>query len=165
MPFWGKQAVMVKIKFPLSLHGKEDTNSHQASYIGETLILKGELQGNEDVVIEGKFRGKIDLPNHTLKVEKGGKVEADINVKSIHVTGEVVGNIHASEKVYIADEGHITGDIIAPRISIADGAQFKGNVKMDEDGDNALSTEEILPMYTQDKEKEDSIKTSGKTPD
>jgi len=101
------------------------------SRLGSTLILKGELSGEEDVVIEGNFQGKINLTNHNLIIEKGAKVEAEIFVKNITLNGHVIGNIYASEKVFISPDGQMEGDIHASRISIMDGAQFKGSIKME----------------------------------
>jgi cytoskeletal protein CcmA (bactofilin family) len=103
----------------------------KSSGLGSTLILKGELSGEEDVVIEGNFQGKINLGNHNLVIEKGGKVEAEIFVKNITLNGHVIGNIYASEKVFISPDGQMEGDIHASRISIMDGAQFKGSIKME----------------------------------
>jgi len=112
---------------------QEKKHSQTKWGLGTSLFLKGELTGEDDFVIEGEFQGKIDLKNNNLTVERGGKVKADIQIKNITVSGEVKGNIHASEKVFIAKEGYVKGDITAPRISIADGAQFKGTVKMESD--------------------------------
>lgn len=100
------------------------------SRLGSSFSLKGELSGDEDLVIDGRFQGEIDLTNHNLVVEKQGRVEADIRAKDIIIHGELKGNIHASGKVFISRDAQMTGDIYATRISIMDGAQFKGSVKM-----------------------------------
>lgn len=100
---------------------------------GSSLFMKGELSGDEDLVIEGQFEGKIELWNHNILVDHRGKVEAEIRVKNITINGSVKGNIHASGKVFISKEGQMEGDIIAPTISIVDGAQFKGSVKMEKE--------------------------------
>lgn len=100
------------------------------SRLGPTLNIKGELSSNEDLIIEGQFQGKLDLKNHNLLVEQAGKVDADIHVRNITIKGKVKGNIFASGKVYIQKEAQMIGDVSASRISILDGAQFKGSVKM-----------------------------------
>jgi cytoskeletal protein CcmA (bactofilin family) len=99
--------------------------------LGSTLILKGELSGEEDVVVEGNFQGKINLGSHNLIIEKAGKVSAEIFAANITINGHVMGNIYASEKVFISPDGQMEGDIHASRISIMDGAQFKGSIKME----------------------------------
>ena len=109
---------------------------------GSSLFLKGELSGEEDFVIEGKFQGKINLENHNILVEHGGKVEADIHVKNITIDGSVKGNIHASGKVFISKDGQMKGDINAPIISIMDGAQFKGGIRMNQDSEYTSHPEE-----------------------
>ncbi len=101
-----------------------------ASLLGSTLRFKGELSGTEDLIIKGKFRGKLDLDNCNLIVEKNGKIKADIRVKNITIKGLVEGNVHASGKINIEKEGKLIGDIVASRISIMEGAQFKGSMKM-----------------------------------
>jgi len=107
--------------------------------IGQTIFIKGELTGTEDLTIEGRVEGKIELKDHNLTIGPNGKIKADVYAKSIIITGEVLGNAYASEKVEITNSGVLQGDITAPRIVIADGAQFKGSVDMDKG--NTMSRE------------------------
>jgi cytoskeletal protein CcmA (bactofilin family) len=79
----------------------------------------------------GRVEGKIELKDHNLTIGPNGKIKADVYAKSIVITGEVLGNAFASEKVEITNSGVLKGDISSPRIVIADGAQFKGSVDMD----------------------------------
>ena len=97
--------------------------------IGNTIVIDGEINGEEDLVIRGTVKGKIAL-KESLFVENSGNVEADIETRNVEVSGTVTGNIVASDKVEIKADGHMVGDIKAPRILIADGANFKGNVDM-----------------------------------
>lgn len=120
----------------------EENIPRNIARFGSSLFLKGELSGEEDFVIEGKFQGKINLENHNILVEHGGKVEADIHVKNITINGNVKGNIYASGKVFISKDGQMKGDINAPIISIMDGAQFKGGIRMDQDAEYASHPEE-----------------------
>ena len=107
---------------------------------GPSFRLKGEISGDEDLIIEGKFRGKINLNNHSLLVAQTGKIKADIRAKNVTVKGSVEGNIYASGKVFISKEGDVKGDIASPKISIMEGAGFKGSVKMEiEEGAKQLS--------------------------
>ncbi len=101
-----------------------------ANVIGSSIVIDGEITGDEDLVIQGTVKGKITL-KESLYVEESGEVEADIETKNVEVSGSVTGNIRASDKVELKQEGRMVGDIKAPRILIADGATFKGNVDMD----------------------------------
>lgn len=120
----------------------EETAPQNIARFGSSLFLKGELSGEEDFLIEGKFQGKINLENHNILVGQGGKVEADIHVKNITINGSVKGNIYASGKVFISKDGQMKGDIIAPKISIMDGAQFKGGIRMNQDSEYTSHPEE-----------------------
>lgn len=101
-----------------------------ANVIGSTIVIEGEISGDEDLIIQGTVKGKIAL-KESLIVEKSGVVEADIDTRNVEISGQVTGNIRSSERVEIKSEGRMTGDIKAPRILIADGARFKGNVDME----------------------------------
>ena len=100
------------------------------SRLGPSFSLTGELQGSEDLIIQGKFNGNINLGQHDLIIERGAQVEGDLQGRNITIDGEVEGNIHASGKVFISQKGKVKGDIQAAKVSIMDGAQFKGSVKM-----------------------------------
>jgi cytoskeletal protein CcmA (bactofilin family) len=99
--------------------------------IGQSIHIKGELTGNEDLTIEGKVEGKIFLKDHNLTIGANGKITAEIQAKTVMVVGEVVGNITADDKVEVAASGTMRGDIAAPRVVLADGAKFKGTIDMD----------------------------------
>lgn len=100
--------------------------------IGKSICIRGELTGNEDLTVEGKVEGKIDLSDHNLTIGSTGRIEAEVGAKKVIVEGEITGNIAASEKVELTASGRVKGDIVAPRVVIADGAQFKGLVDMSE---------------------------------
>ena len=108
----------------------KDNSRTTVSSLGPTFSLKGEITANEDLTINGSFQGKINLRNHNLIVGKDGRIEADIQARDVYIHGKMKGNIFASGKVDIAKEAQVVGDISAFRISIMDGAQFKGSVKM-----------------------------------
>lgn len=99
--------------------------------IGQSIHIKGELTGNEDLTIEGKVEGKVFLKDHNLTIGSNGKLTAEIQAKTVMVVGEVVGNITADDKVEVAATGSMRGDIVAPRVVLADGAKFKGSIDMD----------------------------------
>jgi len=102
--------------------------------IGKSVIIKGELAGSEDLTIEGNVEGKIELKDHVLTIGPNGKIKAQVFAKSVIVLGEVNGNVTASEKVDIRDGGSVDGDIISPRVAIAEGAHFRGSVDMQRKG-------------------------------
>jgi cytoskeletal protein CcmA (bactofilin family) len=99
--------------------------------IGQSIQIKGDLTGNEDLTIEGKVDGKINLKDHNLTIGANGKITAEIQAKTVMIIGEVVGNITADDKVEVAATGSMKGDIVAPRVALADGARFKGSIDMD----------------------------------
>ena len=98
--------------------------------IGKSVIIKGELSGSEDLTIEGQVEGKIELRQNVLTIGPGGRIHADIAAKSTIVEGQVTGNITSTERVDIRDGGSLDGDLSSPRISIADGAHFRGSIDM-----------------------------------
>lgn len=98
--------------------------------IGSGIVIDGEISGDEDLVIQGTVKGKIAV-KESLIIEGSGVVEADIETQNLEIAGQVTGNIVASDKVELKSECRVIGDIKAPRILIADGASFKGNVDMD----------------------------------
>ncbi len=98
--------------------------------IGKSVIIKGELSGSEDLTIEGHVEGKIELKDNVLTIGANGKIKAEVFAKSVVVLGEVIGNVTASEKVDIRDNGSVDGDIASPRVAIAEGAHFRGSVDM-----------------------------------
>src|SRR5947208_9802094 len=102
--------------------------------IGKSVVIKGELNGSEDLTIEGHVEGTIQLREHVLTIGPNGRIKAQIFAKSVIVLGEVNGNVTASDKVDIRDNGSVEGDLIAPRIAIAEGAHFKGSIDMQRKG-------------------------------
>ena len=98
--------------------------------IGKSVIIKGELSGSEDLTIEGQVEGKIELNNNVLTIGTNAKIKAQVFAKTIVVLGEVTGNITASEKVDIRDNGSVDGDITSPKVAIAEGAHFRGAIDM-----------------------------------
>ena len=105
-----------------------------AALIGKSVVVKGELEGSEDLTIEGQVEGKIELRDHTLTIGPGGRIKAQVFAKAVVVCGELVGNINASDSVDIRESGSVDGDIVSPRVSIADGAHFRGSIDMQRKG-------------------------------
>jgi cytoskeletal protein CcmA (bactofilin family) len=112
--------------------------------IGKSVVIKGELSGSEDLTIEGHCEGRIELRDNVLTIGPNGKIRAEVFAKSVIVLGEVTGNVTASEKVDIRDNGSVDGDIISPRVAIAEGAHFRGSVDMQRTG--AKPQEKAAPI-------------------
>ena len=121
--------------------GPRAETSHQMEKdivnIGKSVVIKGELNGSEDLTIEGHVEGTIHLRDHVLTIGPNGRIKAQVFAKSVVVLGEVTGNVTASDKVDIRDNGSVDGDIISPRVAIAEGAHFRGSVDMQRKGGGA----------------------------
>src|SRR5450432_3757496 len=109
------------------------TGAEQAT-IGKSLVVKGEVSGSESLYIDGKVEGAINLPGNRVTVGRNGQVSANVTAREVVVLGKVRGNINASDRVDIRSEGSLTGDVIAQRISIEDGAFFKGGIDIRKPG-------------------------------
>ncbi len=100
-----------------------------STIIGESILINGSLNGDEDLTVRGRVEGTLTL-TRTLVVEPTGVVKAEVQVKSCIISGAVVGNLTATESVEITKEGRMVGDISAPRVIIVDGASFRGRIDM-----------------------------------
>ena len=116
--------------------------------IGKSVIIKGELSGSEDLTIEGHVEGKIELKENVLTIGPNGKIKAEVFAKAVIVLGEVTGNVTASEKVDIRDNGSVDGDIASPRVAIAEGAHFRGSVDMQRAGTKPAAAPAAKPAAT-----------------
>jgi cytoskeletal protein CcmA (bactofilin family) len=103
------------------------TTSDQAT-IGKSLVIKGEVTGSESLYIDGRVEGSINLSGNRVTIGRNGVVSANISAREIVVLGKVRGNLTASDRVDIRSDGSLTGDVVAARISIEDGAFFKGGI-------------------------------------
>jgi len=108
-----------------------DILAEKSSVLGPNIAGNGELTGTEDLVIKGSFQGHIQLPGHTLLIDTGARLEADIAAAHVLLRGNLVGKIRASGRVAVSSGAQMNGDITAARISIQDGAQFKGSLKIE----------------------------------
>lgn len=118
--------------------------------IGKSLVVKGEVTGSESLYIDGKVEGAINLPGNRVTVGRNGQVAANIVAREVVVLGKVRGNCQASDRVDIRSEGSLTGDVIAARISIEDGAFFKGGIDIRKPGSaDAKATPAAEPVTVQ----------------
>jgi cytoskeletal protein CcmA (bactofilin family) len=104
--------------------------SNHASYLSGSLVLRGELSGKDDLVIEGQVEGPISLEEHCLTIAAQGQVKSDITARQVIIGGSVVGKISAAEKIEIRKTGHVVGDLKAAGIAIEEGAYFKGSIEV-----------------------------------
>ena len=98
--------------------------------IGKSLVFRGDLGGSEDLTIEGDFEGTIQLDGHILTIGTNGSVRAAVFAKSVVVLGNMTGTVTAGDMVEIRDGASVEGDIVAPRVAVAEGAYFRGSVDM-----------------------------------
>jgi cytoskeletal protein CcmA (bactofilin family) len=116
--------------------------------IGKSLVIKGEVTGSESLYIDGRVEGSINLAGNRVTVGRNGVVSANINAREIVVLGKVRGNLTASDRVDIRSDGSLTGDVVAARISIEDGAFFKGGIDIRKGGQKPNGEEVKTPSVT-----------------
>lgn len=114
-----------------SLRSRVSGRGSDVAVIGRSIQINGDLRGDEDLRIEGDVSGTVELRNSALTIGKEGKVKADVYAKSIAVDGETKGDLYATECVSVHANARVQGNIIAPRVSIVEGAHFKGSIEMD----------------------------------
>jgi cytoskeletal protein CcmA (bactofilin family) len=102
--------------------------------LGSTTVLTGDIEAHEDLLVEGRVHGKITVPSGTLTIAKGAKVEGEIRVRALVLNGELKGSVRAGEKTVISETAEMNGDVITPKITIANGARFSGGIRMKEEG-------------------------------
>lgn len=105
--------------------------ARNVSCLGSTFTIKGEISGEEDLQIDGKVEGPVSLRNHRLTVGRGGQLNSQINAREVVVYGKAIGNIRVRDRVEIKKDGEVTGDIVTARLSIEDGAYFKGSIEIE----------------------------------
>jgi cytoskeletal protein CcmA (bactofilin family) len=103
----------------------------EGAVIGRSIRIDGDLQGEEDLRIEGTVTGTVQLRNNALTIGSGGSITANVYAKSVTVEGRVDGDLFASERISIQKNAHVQGNITAPRVTLEDGAKFKGTIEMD----------------------------------
>lgn len=104
----------------------------QTATIGASTFVKGKIEGTDDLVIRGRVEGTVKLPKNRVIVASGSEVRANITALSIQVEGRVVGKLTGGAEVTVRSGGQVEGDILAPRVTLDNGARFSGNVDMDQ---------------------------------
>jgi len=104
--------------------------TRERAVIGPTIYIKGNLTGEEDILIEGQVDGKIELRHHSVTIGKNGRIKADIYGKVITIEGTVEGNLFGEEQLTVRQTGNVQGNIVAPRVALEDGSNFRGSIDM-----------------------------------
>ena len=109
---------------------RPQTPPKERALIGPSIEIKGDLRGAEDLFVEGKVEGKIEVRQHSVTIGKGGRVKADIFGRAIVVLGEVQGNLFAEEQIILRQGCVVRGNLTAPRVALEEGSSFKGSIDM-----------------------------------
>lgn len=99
--------------------------------IGPSIVVRGEISGEEDLLVEGRVEGKIDLRQNAVTIGAKGQLAAEVQARVVMIDGEVEGNLTADEQIVLRKSARVRGDLCAPRVTIEDGARFKGSIDMD----------------------------------
>ena len=109
------------------------------AHIGKSVIIKGQLSGSEDLYVDGQVEGSIELKENSLIIGTSGHVQADVNAKSVVIQGKLEGNVQAAERAELKKSAVTVGDIITQRISVEEGAYFKGKIEIQRDAAKSSS--------------------------
>ena len=109
---------------------KTMTSPIEQATIGRTVVIKGEVSGNESLYIDGRVEGSVTFKDHRVTVGRNGVVQANISAREVVIMGKVTGNVECSDRVDIRSEGTLTGDVVSARISVEDGAMLRGSVQL-----------------------------------
>lgn len=107
------------------------SRSHEPATIGPSISIRGDLAGDEDLIIQGRVEGTVSLQQNNLTIGKEGRVKANVFGRIIKVEGQVEGDLNGAEQVIVRASGNVRGNIIAPRVALEDGSRFKGSIDMD----------------------------------
>jgi len=111
-------------------HQAQATTGDKAM-IGTTIVIKGDVSGEEDLLVQGRVEGSIQLKQNNLTIGKEGSIKANVHAKAIFIEGEVEGDLQGDERIVIQKTGTVRGNLVAPRVSLEDGAKFKGSIDME----------------------------------
>jgi len=131
---WGKSDTQTQNEKPAAgtiRTKRKSADTGSAALIGPSIRIKGDLVGEEDLIIQGTVEGTINLHNNVLTIGKNGRIHANLHATTINVEGELRGDLFGSERVVIKKTGNVRGNITAPRVTLEDGAMFKGSIEMD----------------------------------
>lgn len=127
-PAYPTAAAAARPPEPVRSELSHTSHSNEVANIGKSVVVKGELSGSEDLIVDGEVEGSITLRGQSLTIGPNGRVRANIEARNVIIHGRVDGNIHASDRVDLRKSATLSGDIATARISIEDGAFFKGGI-------------------------------------
>ena len=119
----------------------------KAAVVGSSIFIKGDLTGEEDLVIDGRLEGKIELKRHSVTVGKNGDIKGDIYGKLITVEGTVEGNLYGEDQLIVKHTGTVRGNIVSPRVALEDGSNFKGSIDMSPKEKSAVEPAPDKPAF------------------
>ena len=115
---------------PDSILPAPNDRSPAQAFIGSTLVVKGEVSGDQDLIIEGRIEGPLSLPGHGITVGRNGQIMGDLTAQLIRIEGFVEGNLQGEEKIILCRSANVRGHLIAPRVVLEEGCWFKGGIRM-----------------------------------
>jgi cytoskeletal protein CcmA (bactofilin family) len=124
---------------------KRPTGQREAAVIGPSIHIDGDLRGEEDLLIEGEVNGTVQLKSNSLTIGSQGKVKADVYAHTIYVEGLMEGDLYGSERVVIRKTAQVKGNVTSPRVSLDEGARFKGTIEMDGDKGQRVAPKSVQP--------------------
>jgi len=119
---------------------KDSISTGGLAMIGSKVVIEGQITSGEDLLIEGNVSGTIMAVDHEVIVGQSGVLKANIAAKTVRIDGQVDGDVSGGEKVIISKTGHVLGNIDAPRVTLEDGAKFKGSIEMDPGDQNIVES-------------------------
>ena len=128
---WKKTEVSPPGSSPSPAPSAPPARSGPIATLGPSIVIKGDLTGEEDLIIEGRVEGEIRLTKNSVTVGRNGRVRADIHGKRVHVEGEVRGNLYGHDEIVIRASGRVQGNLTSPRVTLENGSKFKGSIDME----------------------------------
>lgn len=119
---------------PVTASTGSSSRRQGAAIIGPSITIKGDVSGDEDLVIQGRIDGTVNLKKHNVTVGSEGRVKADIFGRTVTIEGEVNGDLHGDEQIVLRQTARVQGNIAAPRVTLEDGATFRGGIDMQDSG-------------------------------
>jgi cytoskeletal protein CcmA (bactofilin family) len=133
----GTEASTAQPRAPQSTTAARASSPHRTggpATIGPSISLKGDVSGDEDLMIQGRIEGKVKLTKHNVTIGSEGRVKADVHGRTVVVEGQVEGDIRGEEQIILRHTARVEGSITAPRVTLEDGAVFRGGIEMDAAG-------------------------------
>lgn len=117
--------------------------AREAATIGPSISIRGDVSGEEDLIVQGQVEGTVTLKQNNVTVGKEGRIKANVHARVIEVEGQVEGDLHGDEQVVVRKSGDVRGNVVAPRITLEDGCKFKGSIDMDVETKEKRASEKV----------------------